>query len=194
MGMRTTSETIWRSSLVETLAQLRLRRPQSSPAARVALVGIGQELRGDDAAGMIIARALSRVDGNGEGSRIPADDHERLPLRVIEGGAAPENCTGILRRFQPDLVIFVDAAQMDQEPGTVRWLECKEIAGFSASTHTLPLDMLAHYLEAELGCQVALLGIQPAGTSFDATLSPAAARAVTEIVETFHNADVFEPV
>ncbi len=178
------------------MAQLRRRLPQPSGLPRVAVVGVGQELRGDDAAGVMVARALIEARGGAErdhhGSANGERDHTAPPLRVTEGGAAPENCTGTLRRFQPDLVIFIDAAQMDLEPGAVRWLDGQEIAGFSASTHTLPLDMLAHYLEAELGCQVAFLGIQPAGTSFDGGLSPAVAQAVTEIVDAF-SGDLLQP-
>ncbi len=165
-----------------TLAQLRRRKPNARP--RVALVGIGQELRGDDAVGVILARTLLDKLG-AKGS--PAEGNSTgLPLQVIDGGAAPENCTGALRRFRPDLVILIDAAQMDQAPGAVQWLDCEHLSGFSASTHTLPLDILAHYLQAELGCQVALLGIQPADTSFDVPLSPRVWQVMSEIVETFH--------
>ena len=43
----------------------------------------------------------------------------------MEAGPAPENFTGPLRRFRPDLVLLVDAAQMDAEPGTIGWLTCR---------------------------------------------------------------------
>ncbi len=130
--------------------------------------------------------AGDRAEGNdAEGN------HTGLPLRIIDGGAAPENYTGALRRFRPDLVILIDAAQMDEPPGTVRWLDCDHLSGFSASTHTLPLNILAHYLQAELGCQVALIGIQPADTSFDAPLSPPLREAMSEIVETLSSNDLF---
>ena len=156
----------------------RLPRPDQSP--RVAVVGIGQELRGDDAAGSAVASALrARVDG-------------QRPVLVIDAGPAPENFVGPLRRFRPDLVLLIDSAQMDESPGAIRWLApacCwrglawEDIGGLGASTHTLPLHVLAEYLTEELGCRVALIGIQPAGTSLGAPLSPPVQAAVDELAQ-----------
>jgi Ni,Fe-hydrogenase maturation factor len=53
-----------------------------------------------------------------------------------------------------------------------------DAAGFNVSTHTLPLPILANYLTVELGCPVALLGIQPADISMGDSLSPVVALAV----------------
>lgn len=99
-------------------------------------------------------------------------------LLVIDAGPAPENVSGVLRRFKPDLVLVVDAAQMGDPPGSVRWLPWQETIGLSASTHTLPIHMFGTYLTQELGCEVALLGIQPAQNALDAPLSPEVAAAV----------------
>jgi len=151
-------------------ARLRQALRSRSSAPRVAVVGVGHELNGDDAAGIAVARSLAGL---------PAP-HDRL--LVIDAGPAPENTTGLLRRFGPDLVLLVDAAQMGELPGAIRWLDWRETDGISASTHTLPLHLLARYLVTELGCDVALLGIQPAANTLDAPLSPAVSRAVASIV------------
>jgi len=71
---------------------------------------------------------------------------------------------------------------MGEPPGAIRWLDWRETDGISASTHTLPLHLLARYLVTELGCDVALLGIQPAANTLDAPLSPAVSQAVASIV------------
>jgi hydrogenase 3 maturation protease len=159
MVMKETLNASWQEA-----ANQALQKPCNG---RLAIVGVGHELRGDDAAGLAVARALQGTDAP-----------DRL---VIVAGHAPENHTGAIRRFAPDLVLLVDAAQMDAPPGTVRWLSLSEIDGLSASSHTLPLSLLAHYLAATLGCQVALLGIQPLGTEIGAPLSPAVAVAVTAV-------------
>jgi len=114
----------------------------------------------------------------------PADARPpRAPvLLILDAGPAPENQTGPLRRFAPDLVILVDAARMEVSPGVVRWLAWEETTGLSGSTHTLPPATLATYLTAELGCEVALLGIQPTAVEFEASLSPAAEQAVHDVV------------
>jgi hydrogenase 3 maturation protease len=136
---------------------------------RLAILGIGHELRGDDAAGLAVAQGLRLA-------------HERL--LVIEAGHAPENHTSTVRRFAPTLVLLIDAAQMNEPPGTIRWLAISDITGMSASSHTMPLHLLARFLQAELGCEVAFMGIQPADTSLGVPLSLAVQTAVATIIQT----------
>lgn len=171
------SKKSWVELLEETVTglqkRLRTSLPDEPQAAeeqplQVAVVGIGHELRGDDAAGLVAAQRL----------RPFAHEH----LLVIEGRHAPENHTGRIRRFDPDLVILVDSAQLEEPPGTIRWLPWPETTGLSASSHTMPPYMLARFLTAELKCEVALIGIQPANTSLDSPLSRPVERAVSLIV------------
>jgi hydrogenase 3 maturation protease len=138
---------------------------------RLAVLGIGHELCGDDAVGVRLAGMLGPLTTGNE------------RLLVIEAGPAPENFTGPLRRFQPDLVLLVDAAQMHTEPGTIDWLDLQATGGMSASSHTLPLHILVSYLVAELGCQVALIGIQPEQTFADAPLTPQVQAAAQSVVQ-----------
>ena len=135
----------------------------------IALIGVGNPLRSDDAAGVLVARGLENR----------ATDR----LLVIEACQAPENRTGELRRFAPDLVLIVDAAEMGESPGTIRWIPEERIDGMSASTHSLPLSMLAHYLKLELNCIVMFLGIQPASNDVGERVSEDVLQAVSEIVE-----------
>jgi hydrogenase 3 maturation protease len=156
----------WRTSLIQAFK----RNRASDSVPRVAVVGVGHELCGDDAAGLVVARALQTA----------LVDDERL--LVIEAGSAPENQTGRLRRFKPGLVLLIDAAQMGETPGVIRWLPWDETDGISASTHTLPFHILARYLISELGCEVALLCIQSARNTVGAPLSAEVAEAVNTIV------------
>jgi hydrogenase 3 maturation protease len=100
---------------------------------------------------------------------------------VLEGGLAPENLTGAIRRFAPDLVLLVDAAEMGEPAGAVRWLSWQDTTGVSAATHALPPYMVAQFLASELDCEVALIGIQPQETAFGASLSPPVQRAVRTV-------------
>ncbi len=158
----------WQNSVSQTLQ--RLKKPDTFP--RIALVGIGHELRGDDAAGVILARKLQ-----------PLADSNMDRLRVIDAGHAPENFTRVMRDFHPDLIVFVDVAQMNDAPGTIRWLAWQDTAGLSGSTHTLPIHVLASFLSVDLGCEIGLIGIQPADNTMDVPLSPAVQQAVAELVE-----------
>jgi hydrogenase 3 maturation protease len=161
------SQKSWQESLQADLK--RLQKPECAP--RLAVLGVGHELYGDDAVGVWLAGRLCQLIST------------RANFIAIQGGPAPENCTGTLRRFKPDLVLLVDAALMNLEPGKTGWLCWQDTTGFSASTHTLPLHLLAGYLTSELGCEVALLGIQPAQTQVGAPLSSE----VQEAAETVAN-------
>jgi hydrogenase 3 maturation protease len=142
----------------------------ASQRPRIAVVGLGHELRGDDAAGIAVARALQAALGD--------DDC----LLVIAAGPAPENHIGLLRRFNPDQVLFVDAAQMDEGPGAIRCLSWRELDGSGPWTHGLSPQALHRFLTGELGCAVSLIGIQPAGNEIAASLSPEVADAVDSVV------------
>ena len=157
----------WRNLLQTTLSRL---TADAEGPPRTAVVGVGHELRGDDAAGCAVAHTLAPL----------AEAHSHV--LVLDAGAAPENQLGPLRRFGPDLVIFVDAAQMGERAGTVRWFSPDETTGVSASTHTLPPAVIAQFLELELGCEVALIGIQPEQNALGTPMSAAVQPAIAEVV------------
>jgi len=159
------SQPSWTNLLIPLLA------PQASEQPRVAVVGIGNEFNGDDAAGIWVARKL--------GSRECSTDAKHV--LVIEAGQAPENITGELRRFGPQVVLLIDAAQMGVDPGAIAWIPWESTTGMSASSHSLPLSMLARYLTLEFGCSVHLLGIQPAQNEVHTGLSVVVQGAVEEI-------------
>ena len=138
-------------------------------AMRTAVIGVGQELLGDDAAGLAVCRRLQELVG------------DRGTALIIPAGPAPENCTAQLRRFSPDWVVLVDAARMAAAPGTVCWIPWEQAEAMGGSTHTLPLRLLSEYLSSSMGCRVSLLGIQPAETTLGAPLSPSVEEAVESV-------------
>jgi hydrogenase 3 maturation protease len=156
-------------SWTETLTTTWQRLARADRPPRVAVLGIGNALNGDDGAGPAVVEQLQAM--------LPP----RPDLLLLDCGVAPENETGTLRRFAPDLVLLLDAAQMGAPPGTVCWIPREQIGGLSASTHSLPLSLLATYLQAELGCAVALLGIQPASNETGAALSAPVRAAVKTV-------------
>lgn len=137
-------------------------------------MGIGQEMFGDDAAGVEVARRLKAAE-NGD-------------FLVVEACYVPENFTGQVRRFGPDLVLLVDAAEMGAEPGSIGWINWRETAGISASSHTGPLSSLANFMETTMGCTVWIIGIQPADLTMYAPVSTTVDVAVNEVVEALMNA------
>jgi hydrogenase 3 maturation protease len=146
---------------------------RQSRTARVVVLGVGNSMRSDDAAGPLVAHRLAK-------SGLACNPDSFL---VIDAGNAPENTTAELRRFAPQLIILIDAAEMGAAPGTIRWIEMEEIDGMSASTHTMPLSMLAKYLVLELGCEVKILGIQPQSTEIGESVNRGVLLAVDEVVD-----------
>ncbi|MDD5679728.1 MAG: hydrogenase maturation peptidase HycI [Candidatus Omnitrophica bacterium] len=138
-----------------------------SGAARVAILGIGSQLKGDDAAGILIADGLRK-------SLAPAGDGKnpkRTEAGIFIGGTAPENITGEIKRFSPSHLIIIDAADMDGVPGEIRLIDPEHIGGISFSTHNLPANMLIEYLKQFLKCEVIIIGIQPKSIEFGKELS-----------------------
>ena len=171
MEKKKTSPGSWKNSL----SQLLETQPASFP--KIAILGIGNSLRSDDAAGVLVARELGK-------SRLMRDLDF---VRVWDAGHAPENSTAVLRRFGPQIVLLIDAAQLDEAPGTIRWIDMEDLDGLSASTHSMPLSMLAKYLNLELGCDLKLLGIQPRSNEFGEMVSAEVLQAVEKIVAELTN-------
>lgn len=159
----------WKASLNQLLNQ---RRVELGRLPRIAVLGVGNSWRSEDAAGLLVARALSTCECAAHPDRFLS----------IEAGPAPENRTAELRKFTPEVVLIIDAAEMGETPGTIRWIAAEEIDGMSASTHSLPLSMLAHYLELELDCDIRFLGIQVGSNEVGETVSAKVLQAVHEAV------------
>ncbi|GFN23360.1 hydrogenase maturation peptidase HycI [Thermanaeromonas sp. C210] len=131
------------------------------------VITVGNELMGDDGAGPLLARLL-------EQKRIPG-------WQVTDGGSAPENYLHQVRELKPQVVVLVDACEMNLPPGSIRLLSESDIAcEFILSTHRLPLSFFISALK-ELVSEVYFIGIQPAVVAFGWPVSPEVRRAV-EIV------------
>lgn len=128
---------------------------------------VGSVLRGDDAAGPLLARYLEEEPVEG--------------WTVVDGGQTPENDLGYLRRLTPRRLLLVDAAAMELAPGAVRRLRPRDVAVQSLiTTHTLPITYLLEEL-AQMCDEVVFLGIQPASTAFFDPVSEPVREAVERI-------------
>ena len=67
------------------------------------LMGIGNELKGDDGIGNVIAREFSAPG-----------------WKAIACETVPENFTSVIRRERPELLVIVDATDMGLNPGEIR--------------------------------------------------------------------------
>lgn len=106
-------------------------------------MGVGNDIRGDDAVGEQIAREFYN------------DDWE-----TVDCGSVPENHIIMVEEDEYDIVVLVDAADMGLEPGEIRIVGRELLNVFTMSTHALPLSLVIDYLE-ERTKEVYLIGIQP---------------------------------
>lgn len=123
-------------------------------AGRILVLGIGNPVRGDDGAGTRVAELVRRAARR---------SRPRIPCLSIPGGSAPENFTGVMRRFGPGKAILVDAVSAGLAPGAITLLEPAALGGITLSTHTMPMGILRDYLLGAGFSDQAVIGIQPAG-------------------------------
>jgi hydrogenase 3 maturation protease len=137
---------------------------------KLAVLGIGNPLRGDDALGLMVLKLLR--------GRVPKS------VRLIDCRVMPENFTGEVRRFKPSHVLLVDAASFNAKPGVVRLVPPEEVGGVAVSTHALPLSLFAEVVQKTVKAKVLLLGVQPERVEFLEGLTPEVEKAVKKVAET----------
>ena len=138
--------------------------PRSDGRSSLIVIGIGNAFRGDDAAGLAVARAL------GDDPRVIAHAGEPIDLLERWEGAGE--------------VIVVDAARSGAAPGTVHRLDgLAEPVTAGGSTHAFGLaETLA--LARALGrapARMEVIGIEGERFGAGEGLSPAVARAVEQV-------------
>ncbi len=127
------------------------------------LMGVGNELKGDDGVGNRLAREFDN------------EDWLSVPCETV-----PENFGGLVKKKEPDILVLVDAARMDLPPGEIRRLSKEELSSEGIGTHSMPLNLLLLQLEEYVG-EVVVLGIQPKEVKVEEKLSTEAREAVEEL-------------
>jgi hydrogenase 3 maturation protease len=141
-------------------------------ARRVAILGVGSDLRGDDVAGILVAEQFSK-----QRPKV----NQRVKVRVFIGATAPENLSGQIKKFNPTHLVIVDSADLDKLAGQVRLIERQELDGISFCTHRLPLKVMVDYLTQSIGCATIIIGIQPKTISFGSRPSKVVERAAAKV-------------
>lgn len=142
-----------------------------SGARRIAILAIGSEFRGDDAAGLVIVEHLVKIIKK---------PHKRI--KIFIGATAPENLTGDIKKFKPSHIILLDSVDFNEKPGSVIVLNPSEIGdGVSFSTHKMPAKVLIRYFSNELKCETMLIGIQPKSIDFGARASKSVISSAKEV-------------
>ena len=120
-------------------------------AKRVVICGIGNDIRGDDAFGVLVAERLKELLDNPN-------------VLVLNCGEVPENYTGKIANFKPDLVVFVDAVDFGGEVGEYIIADPEGTLGEAISTHGLPLKFVTQFMKTMVKAEFVLIGCQPGST------------------------------
>lgn len=143
-----------------------------SSRPRTVVIGVGNEIRGDDAAGLIVVRRLREISG------ISAV----LLEQSGEGAALIESMKGV------DTLFVVDAAQSGAAPGTIHYIEAhaQKLPGglFHYSTHAFSVAEAIETARAlgELPKSVFVYGIEGKAFGYGATVSVEVADAIEHLV------------
>ncbi|KXB01034.1 hypothetical protein AKJ44_03010 [candidate division MSBL1 archaeon SCGC-AAA261F17] len=148
---------------------MKLNLPTLEEVDRITVVGVGNDLRGDDAAGVKVVRNLKEE----------LNSHKLL---IIDAGPAPENFISKIRDFNPTHVILIDAVDFGEEPGKIAHVNPEDIVGQATSTHRLPLSILMNYLRERTGAEVILIGIQSAQVKMGSEMTAQVEEGVRELV------------
>lgn len=139
----------------------------------IVLLGIGNEQRGDDGIGHLIAQDLSEAE-------IPG-------LHAFPVGISLENATHLVARHNANLLILVDAVSDPEQPlGAWDFFEPGRLDCFIHSTHSVPLSLFVAYWKKEIpNLDVHFIGINIQGTETLRTMSTEMEETRREIVALF---------
>lgn len=129
---------------------------------RTVVVGVGNSLRGDD----------------GLGPALVARIRDRSSVHCVDAGPVPENYAGPIVRANPDTVLFVDAVDLSQAPGSWSILSRDALAVSGLTTHSVSLGTFIDFLKTQIHGDVYVLAVQPETLAFGAELSPAVSATV----------------
>jgi hydrogenase 3 maturation protease len=143
-----------------------------SGAEKIAILGVGNDLRTDDGIGLYIINNLS-------------SEHPNLLIENV--GSVPEAFARPIADFGASRIIMVDAADMLKSPGHIELVTKDRIGGIAISTHRMPLSFLMTYLEQQTGGETILLGIQPKSIEFGEGLTPELEEVAQKIISALDN-------
>ena len=114
-------------------------------------VGIGNLLRRDDGVGVYISERIRNCN----------------TISSLTAEVSIENYIGKINRLNPDILIFIDCADMKESPGTYKLLHMSQIPDVTFNTHSISLSRLSEFFTMP----VYVLGIQPENIDFGENLS-----------------------
>ncbi len=140
-------------------------------AVKTVIVGIGNELNGDDGFGIRVAERI----------------HQSEKSISILAHTVPENFISVIAAEKPSHVLFLDSAFLDASPGTLSLLGTEDLARIATVTHRIPLSKIIERLVGLHQCQILIIGLQPKNMDVGSGLSPEVRETADELVDLLNN-------
>jgi len=131
---------------------------------RVVVCAIGNPYRGDDGAGIEVAKLLEPK------------------YTVLYCEANPENYIDDIKKLRPEKLIIVDAADFLGSPGEFKKISPEEMDRHTISTHTLPVSLFVELIK-DYCKEIEVWGIQAKDTGFGQYLSPEVKDGIKKLVK-----------
>ena len=133
----------------------------------VCLMGLGNTDYSDDGFGVCLADAITR--------RLEPNEVDSSDFMVVNAGVMPERLIGSITEKNFDHLLFLDAVEFGEVPGSVLFLNAEGIANRfpQISTHKISLSLMAKWVEESAKTRTWLLGVQPASIKAAHGLTPA---------------------
>lgn len=140
---------------------------------KLAIVGIGNIIRGDDGLGPKLIEILRSRGG--------------LPgVSLFDCGTAPENYIFPILSTSCDTLMLVDAADIGKEPGAVEIIDLDKISRVSFSTHNPSPRLFTDLLKTgKEDMNIFVISIQPKSTGIGAPLSEEVLDSLEDIADIF---------
>ena len=118
---------------------------------RKVLLAIGNDLKGDDSAGMLVGRLVMNMCKS---------------WKVYLGGITPESYVFKISEEKPDVLVIVDATIMGKAPGEYFLIPLERVSReIMLSTHRIPTRLIVELLRESCG-EIYFIGIQPKTIDF----------------------------
>lgn len=134
---------------------------------KVAILGIGNSMRGDDCCGAELAK---RING-------------KVAAEVFECGATPENFVDPLINSRPDAILVIDSYDLQKSPGTIKLFQSSSLNNLDFSTDTHSSQIFVDFLYRKSQANVAFLVIQPSRNKLNLEMSKEVQEAVSKLEE-----------
>jgi hydrogenase 3 maturation protease len=136
---------------------------------RLVIIGMGNELRADDAVGLEVVRRLKPF--------------ENSQLFVFEGHMTPEVFIQPACIKHPTHLLIIDAAELHKKPGEWDLLPESAIDEGMFTTHSIPATEVTTEIRRRCHTKVAFLGIQPKSREISLNRSAECQKTVQQITD-----------